>query len=243
MNCKDKLKLYFFNPYDDEEKYSSFYRSITDKNNIVGYSPLYMLRRHILFMSGQLPINKDYKPYFSAIILSNIAISGMLELLNYKKQEGENDFYNKYLGKNPIQVLGLKILRNTLVHNNFMLFIRLLKEDNRTKYYYNSLLDYLEETGRIPDNSKIKTLKVAFNLYDSLKGNLVLPPEVERIYEKEEYALVRYFIAPFDYLKKFEQMFPIIKKDILHNHKLLKRFNEQITVDNWMGVKSVPDLN
>lgn len=235
MDFENKLSLYFFNPNRNEEEYSSSYRKITGEK-IVAYSPLYILRRHILFMSGQLPENTKYKPYFSALILSNIAINGLLELLGYEKRE--NDFYIKYLGKNPQQVLGLKILRNTLEHNNFMLFTRLVESNRKTGYYFRALFNYFKSKNEIGNDERkwLKYFKVAFSLYESLGGVIVSLPMIEGRCQDKHYILARYKVAPFDYLRRFERMFENIKLDILNNKDLRERFDKTITTDNWMRV-------
>lgn len=240
MNTDEKLKLYFFDPQANEDVYTSIYQEITGNLTSTAYSPLYLLRRHILFLAGELPENRTYKPYFSAIILSNIAISGLRELFGYTKKQ-ENDFYSKYLGKDPAQVLGLKILRNTLEHNNYMLFSRIRRDEPKTRYYFNQLLEYFTSNNAISESQKLwlKYFKVSFTLHDATDGTIVFPPKIESTYESKGYMLIRYEIAPFAYLRRFEQMFATIISDISGSKKLKADFGKTITLDNWMNVYSL----
>lgn len=240
MNYDEKLELYFFDPQKDEGEYTAAYQRISGNLKSTAYAPLYLLRRHILFLAAELSENRDYKgAYFSAIMLSNIAITGLLELLGYTRSR-EGDFYSKYLGKDLAQVLGLKILRNTLEHNNYMLFSRIKSNERVTSYYYNQLLKYFVSNNEISDSEKpwLKCFKVSFTLHDTTGGTIVFPPKIEKKYKDKGYMLVRYDIAPFAYLRRFEQMFPNILSDISSSKKLKDDFNKTVTSDNWMTVYS-----
>lgn len=243
MKIDHKLQLYFYDPYINEEEYSKTFRSLTG-GDCVAYSPLYLLRRHILVLSGRLfeysklaePI--FHTPYFSAILLSNIMITGLASLV---KLDGKQypEFYLRYLGKNTTQLVGLRLLRNALEHNNFMLFTKIYKNNlHNTKEFYDHLVKYFISTGDIKnsDSEKIDYFKVAFDLTEDY-SEIVSDP---RIYLRlrDKYALIKYQIRPFKFLERLEKAIPEIKKDIQNNDELFGRFDTSVTADNWMHVYS-----
>jgi hypothetical protein len=239
---KDKLNLYFFDPKKDEDEYTAWFWKTTNQKKYKAYSPLYLLRRQILLLSGELikfkpPIHQT--PYFSAILLSNIAIIGLTELLNYKKgARGYNDFYLKYLGKDPIQQLGLRTLRNALEHNNFQLFTRLEKNKRATKKFFTEMLDYFKNSKDINETelNEIESFKVYFKLIDDKGTAIITSPKIAQKYG--HYLLVEYRVRPFKYLKKLEKGIAKIHKEISEDRKLQELFDRTITIDNWMAVSS-----
>lgn len=243
MNLKNKFELYFFNPYDSEEEYSQKYFEITGPSADVAYSPLYLLRRHILILSGRIFAYKDlnppvhHTPYFSAILISNIMITGLVKLMGY----GRNypGFYLKYLGKNEIQLIGLRVLRNSLEHNNFMLFSRLKKDarDRNIRHCFDTLSNYFLINNQLNTEQLniLKHFKVAFNLSEEESREIVSNPRI-RIDLENEYALIKFTIRPFKFLQKLEQTVHDIKKEILQDEKLMEKFDTTVTIDNWMHV-------
>jgi len=235
--------LYFFDPYADEDKYSQLFIELSGQGKSVAYSPLYLLRRHILILSGRIFNYKDvnptihHTPYFSAILISNIMITGLAELMGYDRDYA--GFYLKYLGKNQIQLIGLRVLRNSLEHNNFMLFSRLKKDarDRNIRHFFDTLSNYFLNGGQLSAEqlNLIKHFKVAFNLSEEESREIVSNPRI-RIDLENEYALIKFTIRPFKFLQKLEQAVHNIKKEILQDEKLMKKFDTAITVDNWMHV-------
>jgi hypothetical protein len=246
MELDKKLQLYFFDPKKDEEKYSQLFYKLSDQNTYVGYAPLYLLRRHILALSGKLFKYNELKqpiyhvPYFSAVLLANISITGLIELTNCynpaapkKDQYDFTGFYEKYFGKNEIQLVGLRLLRNALEHNYFQLFTRVYKNNkNNTKNFYDVIMNHVKLSPPVPHES----LKVAFKLEEIPTGLFVKGPELERECLAEKYALVRYKIDPFRFLDKLEVAINVIHKEIKSDTGLSKRFDESVTADNWMKV-------
>lgn len=247
MNAKTKLKLYFFDPKLDEEKYHSDFKSLVNEE-IVAYSPLYTLRRQILFMSGIIPgIGEEifHKTYLSAIIVSNIAVTGLAQLIYDKEKVSSKeykDFYQKYFGKDPIQMLGLRVLRNGLEHNNFQLYSRLYKNNKfGTKNYFDDLIEYLSHQPDWsgiwrPEKELIEFLKVTFAMSANENWEIISTPSIQGYDKTKKYLLIQYRINPFLYIKRLESGIDAIRKVIISNKLLLEQFDRAITMDSWMKV-------
>lgn len=245
MNFNEKLKLYFFNPEKEEEEYHAEYKKLTD-DNIVAYSPLYLLRRQMLFLSGIITgIRKDiyHKTYLSAIIISSIVITGLVELIFDKEkitQEEYKQFYEKYFGVNVAQMIGLRILRNGLEHNNFQLYSRVYKNNKYgTKKQFDEMINYLSlqvEWNGIwrPDKESIDFFKITFALSENKKWQIVSKPSIQDYNKASGYLLIQYQINPFKYIEHLEFVINNISKEISSNRKLFRQFDQAITMDNWM---------
>lgn len=230
---KNKFELYFFDPFKDEDKYSKLFKKFTKKENI-SYSPLYMLRRNILILSNKLNcFNKSIKqtPYFSAFILSNIAISGLKKLTHCKDYK---KFYLKYLGKDTMQYLGLRIFRNAIEHNNYQLYTRVYKNNkNLTGGFYKEIIEHVSYKQE-KKFENINFIKIAYSLSKLDNGKTVIGPDIEKEYD--DYILIRFRIDPFQYFDKFEEAIVKIVNEINSNDDLLSRFDKEIIIDNWMTV-------
>lgn len=241
-----KLELYFFDPQEDEDKYSKLFYKLSGQKNYVRYAPLYLLRRHILVLSDKLFKYSDLEPpihhvpYFSALLLANISITGLIELTHcYNPDALEEDrydyigFYEKYFSKNLIQLVGLRSLRNALEHNNFQLFTRVYKDGkNQTKKSYDVIVKHIKLSSPITNES----LKVTFNLGEISTGLFVEGPYLADENLEKRYALIQYNIDPFRFLDKLEDAINKIYEEVKGDAILLKRFDGSVTVDNWMKV-------
>ena len=242
MELKSKLKLYFFDPKLDEDKYTKLFHKYNGQNTYKKYAPLYLLRRQTLLLSGKLikfpepPIWQT--PYFSAILLANIGISGIIELTEFKRNTEKEEhnyprFYERYFGKDIVQLAGLRAFRNALEHNNFQLFTRAYRSDkNGTAKIYELIASSIS----LENATEIDSIKIAFTLTRMEGANFVDGPVLENEYKNKKYAFVRYTIDPFRFLEKFEEAIMYIQKDVEKDSKLLKNFDESVTTDNWMHV-------
>ncbi|MDH4358947.1 MAG: hypothetical protein OEV37_03380 [Candidatus Berkelbacteria bacterium] len=249
MNLDEKLQLYFFDPKKDEVEYHAEYKKLSG-SVIVAYSPLYLLRRQMLFLSGEIPgIKKSiyHKTYLSAIIISNIAVSGLAEIIYCKekiKPEQYKQFYETYLGKDAMQMLGLRALRNGLEHNNFQLYTRVYKNnENNTGGMFKELIGYLSQSPEWNgiwrmEKRLVDFIKITFALSKSKEWNIVSKPEIQNFYKEEKYLLVQYKINPFRYIERLENGIEMIKGEIISSPRLTNHFSKKITVDNWMKVYS-----
>ena len=237
-----KIELYFFDPWKDEDKYTERFFQ-TNNTNTKAYSPLYLMRRQILLLSGKLiqfpapPIWQT--PYFSAILLANISIDGLRDLskLSWK------DFYKNYFNLDPIQHTGLRLLRNALEHNNFQLYHRVYNrtyQENKNKHgkrEFSEIDSYLKKNNKIGQKFNLKFFKVNFVLYSGDKKEIILPPKVDKVYNNSNrYALITFNVWPFEFLKQFEEATEEVKQEILSKENLKRYFDETITIDNWMKV-------
>lgn len=243
---EEKIELYFFDPWKDEDKYTDRFFQINDVG-LKAYSPLYLMRRQILLLSGKLikfpapPIWQT--PYFSAVLVANIAIDGLKDLA---KVSGAA-FYKNYLELDLIQYVGLRTLRNALEHNNFQLYHRVyngLYKGNKKKHgkgEFSEIDKYLKSNKKLNHRIKLKFFKVNYLLYDGSKKEIILPPKVDKIYnnKSDKYALITFNIWPFEFLKQFEKAAEQIKQEIMNSESLKKHFDKTITIDNWMKVNKI----
>ncbi len=240
-NIDKKLELYFFDPWKDENKYTERFFQINNTKT-KAYSPLYLMRRQILLLSGKLiqfPVPPIWQtPYFSAILLANIAIGGLRDLskLSWKV------FYKNYFDLEPIQHTGLRILRNALEHNNFQLYHRVYNKaykENKNKHgkrEFNEIDNYLKKNKKIGQKINLKFFKVNFVLYSGDKKEIILPPKVDKVYNNnsDRYALITFNVWPFEFLSQFEKATEEVKQNILHRESLKNYFDKSVTYDNWM---------
>lgn len=239
MENGNKLNLYFFDPLKDEEQYSSAYRTYALQSSGVHYSPLYLLRRHAAILSGKLfeyerltpPIY--HKPFLSAILLVHIAIADLIQFTQHKDKFDYSVFYQDYFEKNEARYLGLRLLRNSLEHNNFQLFTRVYQNNKYgTKQSYNKILRLISTRGLTPPES----IKIFFSLSRRNTDYFIDGPNLLREDSRNKCALVHYAVDPLRFLAKFETVVEKIHEEIKSDPLLLKRFDEAITVDNWMHV-------
>jgi len=81
MELNRKIEFFFYNPKKSEEEYSQDY--LSSGESIKGYSPLYLMLRHILLQQGKLfPFPKEVQqyPYFSALMIARTAIEYLMEI-------------------------------------------------------------------------------------------------------------------------------------------------------------------
>jgi len=235
MTNDEKLDLYFFDPLKDEKKYSQEYFKITGDRSVVFYSPLYLLRRHVLLLSGKLitfPKPPVYQlPYFSAIMLSNITITSLYQLSACCDYD---EFYRLYLNKSEIQHLGLRCLRNSLEHNSYQLLTRVKRgRSSRTRRSYRKIKTFFDSDTRV-DWSTIDHIKIVFELSSFSGYKIVKDPIIRKIHSN--YLLVLFTIDPFRFLAKVDDAAVSVSKDILSSDTLQAKFNRNIKSKNWIPV-------
>lgn len=246
MKVEEKIELYFFDPWKDEDKYTESFFQINNKETTKAYSPLYLMRRQVLLLAGKLikfpspPIWQT--PYFSAILMANIAIAGLKDLVKMKR---EASFYKRYLELDLVRYIGLRSLRNALEHNNFQLYHRLYKTptkgtEERGKWEFSKIDIYLKNNKKLNQQLKLNFLKLNYVLYEGNKSEIISQPNVDKIYNNRfgKYALITFHVWPFEFLERFENAVEEVKQTILNNERLKDYFNESITIDNWMKTNS-----
>ena len=165
-----------------------------------------------------------------------IAIAGFVKGIKYPQNYEE--FYARYLNKDPIQMLGMRLLRNSLEHNNYQLFTRCKNGDRQTGKSFTQLKKFLIDSGQVTqtDCDSKDAIKVTFILSPKSEVMLVEPPTLTKQFQT--YLLVNFLIRPFQLIKKFNDGMVSIEGVITNNPALKKQFDESITVDNWMKVKN-----
>ena len=234
MNTKKKLALYFFDPLKSEEKYSQEFYHLSGQREYKAYSPLYLLRRHMYIVSTPSKLAPNETPYLPALLLMQIAIEGMVKGLGYP--ESYEDFYLKYLNKDPIQQLGIRLFRNGLEHNNYQLYSRCGRDDPHTRKQFSQLIEYFIENKKADKGELVSVdyFKVTFTLSPTESELIVEPPVIEKKYNS--YFLVRILIRPFHLLERFENGIKQLHKDVACNQRILNLFDKNITIDNWMKI-------
>lgn len=240
MELQEKIDLYFFDPWVDEKQYAKSYLAVERPPK--AYSPLYLMRRQILLLTGKLfdfPESLAGQiPYFSAMLLAHIAVKNLTILSSGKEFVKYNDylhFYHKYLGLNPLQYVALRLLRNGIEHNNFQLIMR-LKGDRAPMY--NELTSYFVGN-LIIDKKRMalsKYFKITFSVIEGDSEYIVSNPELVKFDDQGRYIIAHFKIQPFMFLDAFEKGIKIIKQNISASPNLQKHFDQSVNIGNWMRV-------
>ncbi|MBU0612472.1 hypothetical protein KKB10_00495 [Patescibacteria group bacterium] len=241
MDLQEKLALYFFDPTKGEEEYAKLYSAGTDLP--ISYSPLYLLRRQILLLTGKLitfpnpPIHQ--MPYFSAILLAHIAVKKMTMLSSGKDYVKYSDyilFYRNYMGLRPLEYAAARLLRNGIEHNNFQLYMR-LKADSApmfrefAKSFIKNRIMSRDQLG------KVRNFNVTFAMVEKgYTGAIVSPPELLKFDIESGIARVQFHIQPYLFLEAFEWGVQKVKHDVKVSPQLQKHFDRVVMEENWMDV-------
>ncbi len=237
MDVADKLALYFFDPKKPESEYAQLYLKIAKPPT--AFAPLFLMRRQILLLAGTFgeQARQDVSTHLPAFLLVHIAIKTATMLALGKTTVRYQDFlqfYKAYLGLEPIDYVGLRLLRNSIEHNNFQLFMR-LKADNAAMFQ--ELKQYLIAQGGVSPSEfrSISYFKVAFSLYEKKDGPIVGPPHLHNA-SNTDFGVIHFGIDPFAFLEAFERGVQKLKNDIVRSDQLTAFFDADITPDNWMRV-------
>jgi hypothetical protein len=241
MDLKDKLALYFFDPMKGEKEYAKLYAVSSDSQ--ISYSPLYLLRRQILLLTGKLipfpnpPIHQ--MPYFSAILLAHIAVKRLTMLSSGKDYVKYKDyilFYKKYMGLNPLEYAAARLLRNGIEHNNFQLYMR-LKADSAPMF--KEFAKYIIDNKVMSEEqlTLVKNFNVTFAMVEKgYTGAIVSAPKLLNFDEKSGMARLRFHIQPYLFLEAFEWGVQKVKHDVGVSAQLQKHFDRIVVEENWMDV-------
>lgn len=241
MDLKGKLALYFFDPMKGEKEYAKQFAASTDL--LISYSPLYLLRRQILLLTGKLisfpnpPIHQ--MPYFSAILLAHIAVKRLTMLSSgkdYVKYKDYIVFYEKYMGLRPLEYAAARILRNGIEHNNFQLFMR-LKADSAPMHREFAKY-FIEHKVMSQDQlNKVRNFSVTFAMVEKgYTGAIVSEPELLNFDAESGIARVQFHIQPYLFLEAFEWGVQKVNHDVRASTQLQKHFDRIVTEENWMDV-------
>lgn len=247
MEVKDKLDLYFFDPTGLESDYENKYFEIAIREQYIRKSPLYLMRRDIRLLTGQVSGVKRQKhdyPYYPALMVAVIVIDHLKGLLRI---EDDEIFYKKYFEIDTNKAVGLKILRNGIVHNNYQLFHRVGNLSKKDKgYYYLLLQRYLIASGQLSTEDVEDPnfyFKVKFVIETNPGALMIQYPKLVNCRKEESHALVSYSIQPFLFLDRLDKIVNQIKEEILASQDLLSFFDETVTLDNWTVYIPSWDIN
>lgn len=237
-----RSRCFFLSGSNNRDAYIELFNGLyPEEGGRYAYSPLFLLRRDIfLFLRfnhfcGDLKV--DHKAHFSALLLADIIIEGLVFNITAKeagKRKNYNDFkvfYDKYFLFNEKQSLISRQLRNALQHNFNQLIIRIKNEGNEKKYF-DIIKGYLEKMRGSAIDTEIEYFKLGYQLSNEF-------PSVAEFgdYEtRDEYYLVYAKLNPMLFLDRTEMAIQRLINDMQTDDRLADNFLKNLTIDNWMKV-------